>query len=180
MRNLCATIVTFCSKTSGHYPHMYRKGQKAGQGGEFHIGHKIFFLGISCDSTRQTETSVFATGQAVWSKYIINLPHTSQQGPVMKLKKYESLKISSPCLVMSERVYSSWRSCSSSSPPSSGVSAERLWIPWEESSSMISSSDMLITDTRWRGGDWLINKVHSMGKRQPLYRKSWYIVGDRK
>ena len=107
------------------------------------------FLGTSCDSTRQTETSVFATGQAVWSKHIINSPHTSQQGPVMKLKKYESLKISS--LVMSERVYSSWRSCSSSPPSSSGVSAERLWIPWEESSSMISSSDMLITDTRWRG-----------------------------
>ena len=53
---------------------------------------------------------------------------------------------------MSERVYSSQRSCSSPScPSSSAVSAERLWIPWEESSSMISSSDMLITDTRWRG-----------------------------
>ena len=72
----------------------YRKWQAAGQrhGNKFHIGHKIF-SGHKHYSTRQTETSVFATGQAVWSKYIINLPHTSQQGPVMKLKKYKSLKI---------------------------------------------------------------------------------------
>ena len=110
------------------------------------IWHKIFSGYKHCD-IRQTGTSVVAPGQAVWSKYIINLPHTSQQGPVMKLKIQiiENKLLGNACPVMRQKVYSSWRSCSSSS----GVSAERLWIPWEESSSMISSSDMLITDTRW-------------------------------
>ena len=151
-RNSCSD--GFCSKALGYILAAQKVTKCLAmvlERGKYHIEHKIV-SGHKHYDTRQTETSVVAPGQAVWSKYITNLPYTSQQGPAMKLKIQiiENKLLGNACPVMRQRVYSSWRSCfSPSCSSSSGVSAECLWIPCEESSSMISSSDMLITDTRW-------------------------------